>query len=76
MKARLRNTQFTVPDCCETSQAVFRRRLGRKTNQQSRQMLLRGILCFGLCLLAGCGRSGPKLVPVGGTVFLDGKPLA
>lgn len=39
-------------------------------------MLLRVILCFALCLLSGCGRSGPKLVPVDGTVFLDGQPLA
>jgi len=39
-------------------------------------MLLRIVFCFGLCLLPGCGRSGPKLVPVDGTVFLDGKPLA
>ncbi len=39
-------------------------------------MLTRVILCSGLCLLLGCGRSIPELVPVEGTVFLDGKPLA
>ena len=39
-------------------------------------MITRVILCFGLCLLPGCGRSIPKLVPIEGTVFLDGKPLA
>lgn len=34
-------------------------------------------LCFGLLLMLtpGCG-SGPKMVPVSGTVTLDGQPLA
>jgi hypothetical protein len=45
-------------------------------NRQSRPMPLRVVLCFGLCLLPGCGRSGPKLVPVDGTILLDGQPLA
>jgi hypothetical protein len=33
------------------------------------------ILVGGLLVLAGCGGSGPKLVPVSGTVTLDGQPL-
>jgi hypothetical protein len=35
------------------------------------------LLCVSLCI-AGCGRKGPpprKLVPISGTVTLDGKPL-
>ncbi len=39
-------------------------------------MLTRVIPCLGLCLLLGCGDSRPKLVPVEGTLSLDGKPLA
>jgi hypothetical protein len=34
-----------------------------------------GVCCLALCLLAGCD-SGPALVPVTGTVTLDGKPLS
>src|SRR5262245_2328252 len=32
-------------------------------------------LCWGLLLLASCGRSAPKLVPVSGQVFFGGRPL-
>ncbi|MEO2045015.1 MAG: hypothetical protein ABGX16_00395 [Pirellulales bacterium] len=38
--------------------------------------MFRLIISLGIILLAGCGRSGPNLVPVDGTVFLDEKPLA
>ncbi|MBN2294871.1 MAG: hypothetical protein JXM70_20755, partial [Pirellulales bacterium] len=33
-------------------------------------------IVLGTIVLTGCGDSGPKLVPVEGTVTLDGKPLA
>jgi hypothetical protein len=43
---------------------------------ESTVMLLRWVsVVIGLVLLAGCG-SGLKLVPVTGTVTIDGKPLA
>jgi hypothetical protein len=32
-------------------------------------------LCWGLVLLAGCGRSGPALAPVQGRVFYRGQAL-
>ncbi|MDZ7617272.1 MAG: hypothetical protein U1E05_09720 [Patescibacteria group bacterium] len=32
--------------------------------------------CLAMVWLAGCGDSGPRCVPVGGTATLDGKPLA
>ena len=38
-------------------------------------MLRVGLCALALCWLTGCD-SGPKLVPVTGTVTLDGKPLA
>jgi hypothetical protein len=31
---------------------------------------------LGLWAMLGCGKSGPELVPVSGTVTLDGEPLA
>jgi hypothetical protein len=34
------------------------------------------LLLLGLGMLAGCGGGGPKLIPVEGTVFYTGKPLA
>jgi len=38
---------------------------------------LAAMLYFSALIIAGgCGESGPPLVPVGGTVKLDGKPLA
>lgn len=33
-------------------------------------------IVLGTIVLTGCGDSGPELVPVEGTVMLDGKPLA
>jgi len=41
-------------------------------------MVIRFWICVLLAtvLLTGCGDSGPKIVPVEGTVTLDGKPLA
>ncbi len=41
-------------------------------------MTLRSWVCIVLAtiLLTGCGESGPDVVPVEGTVTLDGKPLA
>jgi hypothetical protein len=36
--------------------------------------LLSGILVCSLALVLGCGESGPKLIPVNGTVKLDGTP--
>ncbi len=40
--------------------------------------MLRSLLCALLAtiVLTGCGESGPDVVPVEGTVTLDGKPLA
>lgn len=35
-----------------------------------------GGIVVALALLPGCGGSGPKLVPVEGTVNIDGRPLA
>ena len=37
---------------------------------------IRTYLCWGLLLLAGCGRSQPTLAPVQGQVFYNGQPLA
>jgi predicted small lipoprotein YifL len=34
------------------------------------------VLAAGLVTAAGCGESGPKLVPVEGRVTLDGKPVS
>jgi hypothetical protein len=44
--------------------------------RRKRKIALAIVACFGLCFVAGCGRSGPTLVPVNGTVSLDGQPLA
>ncbi len=45
-----------------------------------RKIMLRGIsilLCTGILVaLTGCGKRGPKLVDVSGTVTLDGQPLS
>jgi hypothetical protein len=38
--------------------------------------LLAPVLFAGLLTLAGCGESGPKVVPASGTVYIDGVPLA
>ncbi len=38
-----------------------------------KQLMLCGIIA--LVVLSGCGDGGPKVVPVEGTVKLDGKPL-
>ena len=48
----------------------------RPVPRTCRQRLGVAMLSCGLLLFAGCGPSGPKLVPVKGTVFLDGQPLA
>jgi hypothetical protein len=39
---------------------------------------MRGVACLLIAstLIAGCGKSGPYPVPVGGVVTLDGQPLA
>src|SRR5437660_1361135 len=34
------------------------------------------IISLGLLAVTGCGKSGPQVVPVSGTVTLDGEPLA
>jgi hypothetical protein len=35
-----------------------------------------GVACIAVCLtFAGCGESGPKIVPVSGVVTIDGQPL-
>lgn len=39
-------------------------------------MMLRLLVVLALALLAGCGPSGPTMVPVTGTVTLDGAPVA
>ena len=39
------------------------------------RLLIGLILALGLAALAGCGRSGPRRVPVTGQITLDGKPL-
>lgn len=38
-------------------------------------MMLRLIVAVGFALLVGCGPSGPAMVPVSGTVTLDGTPV-
>lgn len=40
-----------------------------------RRMLCGAALAAALVGLVGCGDSGPKIVPVSGTVFIDGQPL-
>ena len=34
------------------------------------------VVLVGLVLLAGCGKTGPRVVPVSGQVLIDGAPLA
>ncbi len=34
-----------------------------------------GAVLVGAALLAGCGKGGPRVVPVSGQVLIDGKPL-
>jgi hypothetical protein len=41
--------------------------------RQTRYWTICGIVT--LAMLAGCGRSGPELAPVGGRVTLDGQPI-
>jgi hypothetical protein len=41
-----------------------------------RRIPFAGALAAALFALTGCGDSGPKVVPVSGTVTIDGKPLA
>lgn len=41
----------------------------------NRNILAVGLILTSLLLVSGCGR-GPKLVPAGGTVTMDGKPFA
>lgn len=65
------NTQIALPAWLPARQAAVRCQSCRQT-----RMLLGVILCFGVCLSAGCGPPGPKLVPVSGTLSLDGEPLA
>jgi hypothetical protein len=40
-----------------------------------RRIPFAGALAVALCALPGCGDSGPKVVPVSGTVTIDDKPL-
>jgi hypothetical protein len=40
-----------------------------------RRIPFAGALTVALCALIGCGDSGPKVVPVSGTVTIDDKPL-
>jgi hypothetical protein len=55
-------------------------RLGKELKMQLRtSRLILGITCWGALLLFGCGSGAPappKTVPVSGTVYLNGEPLA
>lgn len=75
MTTRSSNSHFAMIDRREPAQFVPRHPEGFQTKRQSGQLMLKVVLGFGLCLFAGCGPSGPELVPVNGTVSLDGEPL-
>ena len=45
------------------------------TSLVRRARLIGGAALTALIVLAGCGDSGPEIVPVSGTVTIDGKPL-
>ena len=48
----------------------------KKARMASRkQLLLSGMIAISLGVFTGCGDGGPKVVPVEGTVKLNGKPL-
>jgi hypothetical protein len=43
--------------------------------KQPGRLVVRWVVSLGLFLALGCGKPGPQLVPVSGTVTLDGQPL-